>query len=70
MNKAMTEIRGQDTKELQGKLADLRKEQFKLRFHAADEGVAMSSRNREIRRSIARIMSVIGERERTGGDQQ
>ena len=70
MNKAMTEIRGQDTADLQTKLDELRKEQFKLRFHAADEGVAMTSRGREIRRSIARIMTVIGERERAGGEQQ
>ena len=70
MNKAMTEIRGLDTAELQNQLADLRKEQFDLRFHAADEGVAMTSRNREIRRSIARILTVIGERERAGGQKQ
>ena len=32
MKKAITEIRGQDTAELKGKLSDLRKEQFGLRF--------------------------------------
>ena len=66
MNKAMTEIRGLDTAELQSRMQDLRKEQFKLRFHAADEGAAMTSRGREVRRIIARIMTVIGERERAG----
>jgi len=66
MNKAMTEIRGQDTGALESTLQDLRKEQFKLRFHGADEGVVMTSRNREIRRTIARILSVIGERQRAG----
>jgi ribosomal protein L29 len=30
MNKAITEIRGQDTAELQAKLSDLRKEKFQL----------------------------------------
>ena len=70
MNKAMTEIRGEDTGELKKMLSDLRKEQFDLRFHAADEGVATTSRSREIRRSIARIMTVIGEREHSGGQQQ
>jgi large subunit ribosomal protein L29 len=70
MNKAMTEIRGEDSAELVNKLADLRKEQFDLRFHAADEGVTATSRSREIRRTIARILTVIGERQRTGGDKQ
>ena len=69
MNKAMTEIRGNDASELLGKIDALRQEQFKLRFHAADEGVTASSRNREIRREIARILTVIGERERAGGNQ-
>ena len=66
MNKAMSEIRGQDTHELENTLQDLRKEQFKLRFHAADEGVTASSRGREIRRTIARILTVIGERASAG----
>ncbi|MCA8950691.1 MAG: 50S ribosomal protein L29 [Planctomycetes bacterium] len=70
MNKALTEIRGEDTRALQSRLADLRKEQFDLRFHAADEGTVMTSRNREIRRTIARILTVIGERQRAGGDQK
>ena len=70
MNKAMTEIRGEDTAELKKKLSDLKKEQFQLRFHAADEGVVTTSRSGEIRRSVARIMTVIGERERSGGQQQ
>ncbi|MBP8301862.1 MAG: 50S ribosomal protein L29, partial [Planctomycetes bacterium] len=32
MNKAITEIRGLDSSELQSKLQDLRNEQFGLRF--------------------------------------
>lgn len=70
MNKAMTEIRGEDTAELKKMLSDLKKEQFQLRFHAADEGVVTTSRASQIRRNIARIMTVIGERERSGGQQQ
>ena len=64
MTKAMTEIRGLDTPELQGMLHDLRKEQFQLRFRGSDEGAAMNTRNRDIRRTVARIMTVIGERDR------
>ena len=35
MKKAITEIRGEDSKELKAKLNDLRKEQFELRFRGA-----------------------------------
>ena len=62
MKKAITDIRGQDTKELQAKLNELRKEQWQLRFRGADEGAAMTTKNRDIRRTIARILTVIGER--------
>jgi len=65
MSKAMAEIRGVDTRELNGRLAELRKEQFNLRFHGATEQVARTSRHREIRREIARILTIIAERSRT-----
>ena len=64
MNKAMDEIRGTDTAELKAKLSDLRKEQFELRFHGANEGQS-TGRARVIRRTIARILTVLGERDRT-----
>lgn len=64
MKKAITEIRGQDTQELKAKLSDLRKEQFGLRFRSSGEEVAKSTRHNEVRRTIARILSVIGERQR------
>lgn len=64
MKNPMTEIRGLDTPDLQTKLGELRKEQFQLRFKGADEAAAMNNRNRDIRRTIARILTVIGERER------
>lgn len=62
MKKAITEIRGQDVAELQAKLGDLRKEQFGLRFRGSAEEVAKTTRHREVRRTIARIMTVLGER--------
>ena len=62
MNRAIQEIRGMDTRELLGKLAELRKEQFDLRFHGAAEQVAKTDRHRQIRRTIARIKMVLGER--------
>jgi large subunit ribosomal protein L29 len=62
MKKAITEIRGMDTHDLRGKLAELRKEQFDMRFHGAAEQVARTSRHKEIRRTIARIQLVLAER--------
>jgi large subunit ribosomal protein L29 len=66
MKKAITEIRGQDSAELKSKLADLRKEQFDLRFRGTVEALAKTTRQREIRRTIARILMVLGDREKTG----
>ena len=63
--KMIEEIRGIDSKDLRQRLADRRKEQFELRFHGAVEQMARTSRHREVRREIARIMMVLGERERT-----
>ena len=65
MKKPIQEIRGQDSAELKAKLIDLRKEQFRLRFHGSAEEVAKTTRHREVRRTIARILMVLGERERT-----
>lgn len=65
MSKAIGEIRGVDSRELQSKLAELRKEMFQLRFHRATEQVSRTSRHREIRRSIARILTVLHERDQS-----
>jgi large subunit ribosomal protein L29 len=58
------EIRGKDTRQLRLDLQELRKEQFDMRFRGAAEEVAKTSRFRQIRRTVARIMTVMGERER------
>ena len=66
MKKAITEIRGDDTAELKAKLNDLRKEQFELRFRGSGEDATKTTRHREVRRTIARILMVLGDRERAG----
>ena len=65
MKKQITEIRGQDSRELRGRLTELQKEQFELRFRGAAEKLTKTSRFREIRRTIARIRMVLAERERS-----
>lgn len=54
-----------DTAELKARLHDLRKEQFGLRFHGAPEEVKNTMRFQQIRRTIARILMVLGDRART-----
>ena len=62
MSKAIEEIRGTDSNELKARLSDLRKETFELRFHGSDG--ANPARARAVRRTIARILTVLGDRER------
>ncbi|MBK8976455.1 MAG: 50S ribosomal protein L29 [Planctomycetes bacterium] len=59
----LSEIRGKDSRELRLDAQGLHKELFELRFRAASEEVAKTSRFREIRRAIARINTVLRERE-------
>ncbi|MGC6486486.1 MAG: 50S ribosomal protein L29 [Planctomycetota bacterium] len=64
MNKAMDEIRGHDSAELQTKLSELRKEQFELRFSGSGNEGQATGRARQLRRTIARILTVLGDRNR------
>jgi len=51
-------------KELETRLMDLRKEQFNLRFQKATGQLANTARVTAVRKDIARITAVMGERER------
>ncbi|MDI3280423.1 MAG: 50S ribosomal protein L29 [Bacillota bacterium] len=59
----MKEIRDLTQEELQRKLADLKEELFNLRFQQAAGQIDNPMRIREVRRSIARIKTVLRERE-------
>jgi large subunit ribosomal protein L29 len=59
----VTEMRGKDTRELSLDLHELRKEAFNMRFRAASEEVAKTDRFREIRRTVARIKTVLRQRQ-------
>jgi len=56
------EWRGKTPDELQDALVKLKKEQFNLRFQKANGQLENTSRPREVRRDIARIMTVSVER--------
>ena len=50
--------------ELEAKLSELREERFRLRFRSATEAIENPMRFRAIRRDIARIKTILRERER------
>jgi len=57
------EIRDLSTSVIETHIADLKKEMFQLRFQAATGQLANSSRIREVRKTIARMKTIIHERE-------
>jgi large subunit ribosomal protein L29 len=59
-----SDVRAKSVDELKTELADLRKEQFNLRFQRASGQLENTSRVRVVRRDIARIMTVLGQRQR------
>ena len=52
------EVRGLSADQLKDKLADLKKEQFNLRFQKATGQLEKSSRILEVRRDIARVKTI------------
>ena len=60
-----TDVRAKTTDELSAQLTELRKEQFNLRFQRASGQLENTSRVRVVRRDIARIMSTLGDRQRS-----
>ncbi|WP_420546786.1 50S ribosomal protein L29 [Curvivirga sp.] len=57
-----TELRQKSDDELKSQLIDLRKEQFNLRFQVAGGQLENTARVRQVRRDIARIKTLLGER--------
>ena len=58
------ELRNQTDDQLVDQLAELKREQFNLRFQAATNQIEKPSRVREVRRTIARIRTLQSERAR------
>jgi large subunit ribosomal protein L29 len=50
--------------QLETKLAETREEEFKLRFRSASETIDNRMQFRALRRDIARILTVLGEKRR------
>ena len=58
----VTDVRGKSEDELKEELLMLRKEAFNLRFQAASGQLENTARMRQVRRSIARVKTVLNER--------
>ena len=61
----ISDVRVKSADELSTMLLDLRKEQFNLRFQRATGQLEALSRIKQVRRDIARVKTIIGERTRT-----
>jgi large subunit ribosomal protein L29 len=61
------DIRASSADQLGDQLTKLKKEQFNLRFQRANGQLERTSRVREVRKQIARIMTVMNEQRRKAG---
>ena len=59
---AAEDLRAKTDDQLAGELVELKREQFNLRFQAATNQIERPARIREVRRQIARIKTLQGER--------
>ena len=64
------ELRAKTADELKDQLVDLKKEQFNLRFQTASGQNENPARVRIVRREIARIKTVLGEKSKTAAAAQ
>jgi large subunit ribosomal protein L29 len=60
------DMRAKTDDQLETQLGELKREQFNLRFQAATNQLERPARIREVRRDIARIQTLQGERARAG----
>jgi large subunit ribosomal protein L29 len=59
-----SDMRGQTPDQLKDQLLQLKKEQFNLRFQKATGQLENTRRVHEVRREIARVLTVLGEKRR------
>ena len=63
-----TDIRAMSDDEMKDKLVELKKEQFNLRFQRATGQLENTARMRQIRRDIARIHTIAGDKQAKAAD--
>jgi len=59
----LDEIRALGDAELRARVTELQEEQFRLRFRSATETLESPLRLREVRRDIARVLTILREKE-------
>lgn len=64
-----SELRKKEEAALRKELDELRREGFKLRIQQGTGQLGRPSEIKRVRRDIARVLTVLGERERAGGEQ-
>ncbi len=62
-----SDLRAKSIDQLKEQLNDLKKEQFNLRFQAASGQLENTARARVVRRDIARVQTVLTEKNRNAG---
>ena len=62
------DVRAKSDDELKQQLYDLRKESFNLRFQAASGQLENTAQVQKVKRDIARIKTIIGERSRSAAN--
>ena len=67
---AIDDLKVQSDDQLQLQLAELKREQFNLRFQAATNQLEKPSRVKEVRRTIARIQTLQHQRARANASAQ
>ena len=65
--KTVEDLRANSADQLGDELSKLKKEQFNLRFQRANGQLEKTSRVREVRKQIARVMTVMNEQRRKAG---
>ena len=63
-SKYLEELKGQSVTDLNAQLAEAKKELFNLRFQNATNQLDNTSRIKEVRKNIARIQTIITEKEK------
>ena len=66
----VTDIRETQTAELQKQVVELKQELFSLRFQQASGKAENASKMRNLRRDIARILTVLNERKAVSGEEK
>ena len=63
-SKYLEELKGQSVTDLNAQLVEAKKELFNLRFQNATKQLDNTSRIKEVRKNIARIQTIITEKEK------